>query len=304
MVIQQQNNLSTTTHNEHLHRLVITDEAVQRQQPVLAVQIGYQLDPGIIRKDRPNEDTVYVMQGKIPSDSPSTPSTPFLLLLVADGMGGQGNGQLASRLAVQSMFEYMTSSLYPYRRSRESLISLLSASVQYANQIVYERNQQQQTVMGMTMTAALLIGSTAYVAHVGDSRFYLSRQPAGLTQITRDHSVVAALVARGDIAPEDIYTHPRRNEIYRSLGNKASVEVDVSTVQLVAGDVLLLCSDGLWEMAPDHQIASILAKPMPAPTDTAQSLIQAALAGGGKDNVSAIVARVSTYKCEDDPLFS
>ena len=72
MVIQQQNNLSTTTHNEHLHRLVITDEAVQRQQPVLAVQIGYQLNPGIIRKDRPNEDTVYVMQGKIPSDSPST----------------------------------------------------------------------------------------------------------------------------------------------------------------------------------------------------------------------------------------
>ena len=189
----------------------------------------------------------------------------------------------------------MTVSLYSYRRSRESLLSLLSASVQYANQIVYEHNQQQQTVMGTTMTAALLIGSTAYVAHIGDSRFYLSRQPVGLTQITRDHSVVAALVARGDIAPEDIYTHPRRNEITRSLGNKASVEVDVSTVQLVDGDVLLLCSDGLWEMALDHQIASILAKPMPTPTDTAQALIQAALAGGGKDNVSAIVARVSTY---------
>jgi len=159
---------------------------------------------------------------------------------------------------------------------------------------VYERNQQQQTVMGTTMTAILLIDSTAYVAHVGDSRFYLSRQPAGLKQITYDHSVVAALVARGNIAPEDIYTHPRRNEIYRSLGNKASVEVDVSTVQLVAGDVLLLCSDGLWEMVAEQQIASILAKPMTTPTKTAQALIQAALAGGGKDNVSAIVARVST----------
>jgi len=295
MVIQQQNNLSTNTQNEHLHRLVITDETVQRQQPILAVQIGYQLDPGISRKDRPNEDTVYVMQGTIASDSPSTPSTPFILLLVADGMGGQGYGQLASQLAVQSMVGYMTSSFHSYRRSGESLLSLLSASVQYANQIVYERNQQQQTVMGTTMTAALLIGSTAYVAHVGDSRFYLSRQPTGLTQITRDHSVVAALVARGDIAPEEIYTHPRRNEINRSLGNKASVEVDVFTVQLVDGDVLLLCSDGLWEMAFDQQIASILAKPMPILTDTAQALIQAALAGGGKDNISAIVARVSTY---------
>jgi serine/threonine protein phosphatase PrpC len=296
MVIQQQNNLSTNTQNEHLHRLVIdlNLDDVQRQHPVLAVQIGYQLDPGIRRKDQPNEDTVNVMQGKIPSDSPSTPSTPFVLLLVADGMGGQGHGQIASRLAAQSVVEYTTGSLYSYRRSRESLLSLLRASVQYTNQIVYERNRQQQTVMGTTMTAALLIGSTAYVAHVGDSRFYLSRRPAGLTQITRDHSVVAALVARGDIAPEDSYMHPRRNEIYRSLGNKASVEVDVSTVQLVVGDVLLLCSDGLWEMAPDHQIASILARPMPTPTDIAQALIQAALAGGGKDNVSAIVARVCT----------
>ncbi len=296
MVIQQQNNLSTNTQNEHLHRLLIdlNLDDVQRQHPVLAVQIGYQLDPGIRRKDQPNEDTVYVMQGEIPSDSPSTPSTPFVLLLVADGMGGQGHGQIASRLAAQSLVEYTTGSLDSYGRSRESLLSLLRASVQYANQIVYERNRQQQTVMGTTMTAALLIGSTAYVAHVGDSRFYLSRQPVGLTQITRDHSVVAALVARGDIAPEDSYMHLRRNEIYRSLGNRASVEVDVSTVQLVVGDVLLLCSDGLWEMAPDHQIASILAKPMLTPTDIAQALIQAALAGGGKDNVSAIVACVCT----------
>jgi len=294
LVFLQQNKLSTTTQNEHLYRLVTTDEAVQRQQPVLVVQIGYCLDPGIRRKDLPNEDTVYVMQGKIPSDSPSTPSTPFVLLLVADGMGGRRNGHLASQLAVQSMVEYMTDSLYSYRSSRESLLSLLCASVQYANQIVYEHNQQQQTIMGTTMTAVLLIGSTAYVAHVGDSRFYLSRQPSGLKQITRDHSVVAALVALGCIASEDIYTHPRRNEIYRSLGNKASVEVDVSTVQLVAGDVLLLCSDGLYKMVADQQVASILAKPLPTPTDTARALTQAALAGGGKDDVSTIVARVST----------
>ncbi len=295
MVIQPQNNLSTNTLHEQLHRPVMTDEAVQRPRPILAVQIGYQLDPGIRRKDRPNEDAVYIMQGTILSDSPAIPSTPFVFLLVADGMGGQGNGQVASQLAVQCMVGYLTSSLSSYRGSRESLLSLLSASVQYANQIVYEHNQQQQTVMGTTMTAALLIGSTAYVIHVGDSRFYLFRHPSGLRQITRDHTVVAALVARGDIAPEDIYTHPRRNEMNRSLGNKASVEVDESTVQLVDGDVLLLCSDGLWEMALDQQIASILATPMPTLTDTAQALLQAALAGGGEDNVSAIVARVSTY---------
>jgi len=161
------------------------------------------------------------------------------------------------------------------------------------NQVVYECNQQRQTVMGTTMTAALLIGSSAYVAHVGDSRLYLYRQPAGLTQMTRDHSVVAELVAAGVIAPEGIYTHPRRNEIIRCLGKKDSLEVDVSVVQLAEGDVLLLCSDGLWEMVPDQQIAALLAKPMPTPNDTALALIKAALAGGVKDNVSAIVARVS-----------
>ena len=294
MILQEKNNLSNAAHPERLHILTNAEEAVSTRQPALAVQIGYHLDPGIRRKDLPNEDTVYVMQGRMAAASPSDPSTPFALLLVADGMGGQGHGQVASRLAVQSLVEYVSDSLGRKQISAESLLSLLSAGVQYANQVVYERNQQQHTVMGTTMTAVLLIESTAYVAHVGDSRFYLYCQPAGLTQITRDHSVVAALVEAGDIEPEDIYMHPRRNEIYRCLGEKARVEVDSCVVLLAVDDTLLLCSDGLWEMAPNEEIATILAMPTPTPTYTAQALIQAALAGGGKDNVSAIVARVST----------
>jgi serine/threonine protein phosphatase PrpC len=166
--------------------------------------------------------------------------------------------------------------------------------VESANQAVYERNRQQQTVMGTTMTVALLIETTAYVAHVGDSRLYLYREPTGLAQLTHDHSVVAALVEAGIIAPDDIYTHPRRNQIYRSLGEEAPIEVDTATVPLAADDILLLCSDGLWEMVRDQQIAAILTASLPAPTDTAHALVQAALTGGGEDNVSAIVAQVST----------
>ena len=157
----------------------------------------------------------------------------------------------------------------------------------------YEYNQQQGTTMGTTMTAALVIETTTYVAHVGDSRLYLYREPTGLAQITRDHSVVAELVATGLITPDDIYTHPMRNQIYRCLGNEASVEVDASVEQLAEEDVLLLCSDGLWEMVRDQQIAAIMTTPTPNPSDTAHALIQAALAGGGEDNVSAIVAQVS-----------
>src|SRR5258708_15360655 len=115
----------------------------------------------------------------------------------------------------------------------------------------------------------------------------------GLTQITNDHAVVALLVAAGTIAPDDIYTHPRRNQIYRSLGSEASVEVDATAVQLAVGDSLLLCSDGLWEMVRDPQIAAIVTTRMSTPSDTAHALIHAALAGGGDDNVSAILTQVS-----------
>ncbi len=266
---------------------------VSTEQPVLTLRVGSDLDPGIRRKHRPNEDTLLVTQGSMPSASASTLPKPFALLIVADGMGGQAHGQEASRLAVQSLAEYVSGSLGSQPSKPENVLSLLTAGVRYANQAVYQHNRQQRDDMGTTMTTALVMDSTAYVAHVGDSRLYLYGHRTGLRQITRDHSVVAGLVAAGVIEPEDIYTHPMRNRISRSLGQKASVEVDGTTVPLAAGDLLLVCSDGLWEMVRDQQIAAILASPRQHPSETAHALVQAALAGGGKDNVSVIVGQVS-----------
>ena len=287
MLLQQKNNHADNSYDAHVHTLLGT----KKGRPCFELSIGVHLDPGIRRKNRPNEDTVLVTHGVLPSAS-SLPKS-FVLLIVADGMGGQGYGQEASQLAARSLAEYVSGRLSSQQSLPENLLPLLTAGVQYANRVVYERNRQQQTVMGTTMTVALVSETTAYIAHVGDSRLYLYRASTGLAQITRDHSVVAELVAEGIIAPNDIYTHPMRNQIYRSLGENADVEVDASVVPLAAGDVLLLCSDGLWEMVRDQQIAAIMTTRMPTPSDSAQALIQAALAGGGEDNVSAIVAQVS-----------
>src|SRR6266516_265064 len=288
MLILQENDPSVISHTTDVQMLAGADEVVDRRKSGIALRIGTALDPGIERKLRPNEDTLSGTYHVIPTAT----SKPFELLIVSDGMGGHGHGQEASRLAVRSLTEYVSGSLCSKQAMSQTFLSLLEEGVRYANRVVYQRNREQRTEMGTTMTASLIVDTTAYVAHVGDSRCYLYREPGGLSQITHDHSLVAALVTAGVIQPEDIYTHPRRNLIYRCLGEKASVEVDACAVPLVAGDILLFCTDGLWEMVRDQQIAAILTSPMPDPSQTAHALMQAALADGGADNVSVIVVQV------------
>lgn len=266
------------------------DEAADTGRPVLVLQVGSQLDPGIKRRNQPNEDSIFAAQQIL--HAASAPPQAFALFLVADGMGGHAHGQEASQLAIRSLVEYVDASLRSKQMAPDAFLPLLIAGIQHANQVVYQRNQEQRADMGTTMTAVLVSDTTAYVAHVGDSRAYLHREPTGLSQITRDHSIAAALAEVGVIRPEDIYTHPRRNVIYRCLGHRSTVEVDTYAVPLTDGDILLLCSDGLWEMVRDPQIASILAVPMSDPTQRANLLVQAALVGGGADNVSVIVIQI------------
>jgi serine/threonine protein phosphatase PrpC len=292
MLIRHKNNPGTTS-SHHMGTRVPggTEKSVHTGQRVLALQVGTDLDPGLRRKHEPNEDTLFVTHGTIPSVS-SVP-TPFALFAVADGMGGHAHGREASRLALDTLARSVCGFLSSQQRRPDAFLPGLIEGVRSANQAVYQRNQCQRDNMGTTMTAALVIDTTAYVAHAGDSRCYLYRPSAGLSQVTHDHSIVAALVDVHVIEPDDIYTHPMRNLIYRSLGEKASVEVDGSPVPLAAGDILLLCSDGLWEMVRDPQIAAILSESAPDASWMAHALIEAALAGGGEDNVSAIVVKVN-----------
>jgi serine/threonine protein phosphatase PrpC len=165
--------------------------------------------------------------------------------------------------------------------------------VELANQAVLQRSKEVKTDMGATITAALVMDTTAFVVNVGDSRTYLYRECEGLTQVTRDHSHVARLVAAGQIARDDIYTHPDRNQVYRGLGSEPDVKVDWFTVPLQGNDCLLLCSDGLWEMVRDPEIEKTLKEQGCNPSQASKALVRAALKGGGLDNISVIVVHVT-----------
>jgi serine/threonine protein phosphatase PrpC len=272
----------------------------QLQGRNLSLAVGALSDRGIKRQHKPNEDNLFAVQATKPDNAHPQ---EFGLFVVADGMGGHANGQDASRLAIQTIIDFMLprlSSSSPM--NEEDFKNLLAEGVQCANQAVHQRNMEERADMGTTMTAALIVGATAFVSNVGDSRTYLYRAPEGLVKITHDHSVVASLVDAGIIKPDDIYTHPKRNQIYRSLGEKPFVEVDTFKVPLQVGDKLLLCSDGLWDMVRDPEIQRVMSAPVPDPAKTGKALIQAALDGGGEDNVSVIV--VSINQMSNHPTIS
>jgi len=248
-------------------------------------------NPGIKRQYKPNEDNLFA--GKVLREV-NGDLVPCALLVVADGMGGHANGQDASRIAIQTIIDYMLPRLLKGGElSSEDYKQLMLDGVQRANQAVHQGNVDSHGDMGTTMTGSLIVGTTAYVANVGDSRTYLYRQSDGLSKVTQDHSVVASLVSAGIIKPDDIYTHPKRNQIYRSLGERENVEIDPFVVQLQPDDKLLLCSDGLWDMVRDPLIEGVIKQNSSDLDKTADGLIKAALAGGGEDNVSVIVAHIA-----------
>jgi serine/threonine protein phosphatase PrpC len=269
----------------------VQDHHQRAQGRSLSLAVGTRSDPGIKRKHKPNEDSLFAIQG---ARTHNSQPQQFALFVVADGMGGHANGQDASRLAIQTMIDFMLPRVTGNEQmDDEAFLRLMSDGVQHANQAVHLRNLEERADMGTTMTTALVAGSAAYVANVGDSRTYFYREGQGLSKVTNDHSVVASLVEAGIIQPDDIYTHPKRNQIYRSLGEKPVVEVDTFKVDLRGGDKLLLCTDGLWDMTRDPVIQQIMSKSVSDPNRTSQELIKAALEGGGEDNVSVIVAQFS-----------
>jgi serine/threonine protein phosphatase PrpC len=256
-------------------------------------------DAGNVRRSDPNEDSTLALLMQRIHESTATPAGLFV---VADGMGGHDNGQRASHIAISKMAERITRDLLlaPLTGENEgeavnpadedSLVKLLHDAVEEANAAIYQENQRDKTDMGSTITGCLVVGDYAYIFNVGDSRTYMLR--AGqIYQLTTDHSLVAQLVASGLIQPDDVYTHPQRSQIFRSLGDKLNIQIDIFKQQLHPGDILLSCCDGLWEMVRNPQIESILNE-APNPQAACSQLLDAANENGGEDNISVVVVAV------------
>ena len=220
------------------------------------------------------------------------------MFVVADGMGGHSHGEIASRIAVEAIRDFISKSsdedaTLPFEMDAKMgrHANVLRAAIRLAHDRVLKAIRQDTTLhgMGTTVVGLLLDGDVAAVAHVGDSRAYRINADS-IEQITVDHSLVESLVASNQITREEARHHPQSNVIYRTIGDKRQVTVDLDLVTLAPGDSLLLCSDGLSGMVTDDALQRLVATAA-SPQAACDALIDAANRAGGEDNITAIVVR-------------
>lgn len=232
---------------------------------------------GLVRKQ--NEDSIAVIE----------PET----FIVADGMGGQAAGEIASQMLVETVKNELNSAKLPWNGE------ILKSAILQANENILSEAQKHLEYQGMGTTATIMhiaepvetqpqiVTQMAYYAHIGDSRLY-KLESNGLHQLTQDHSYVEDLVRRGEITVEEAKVHPLKNVLTQAVGAMPDIKVDIVSFKVKNGDVFLLCTDGLTNMVDDNEIANILH----STKNPADDLIEAALNHGGKDNVSVIVIGV------------
>ena len=225
------------------------------------------------------------------------------LFAVCDGMGGHNAGEVASKMAIETLHAFIEKShrekeiTWPYGLDVNLSFdgNRLKTAVKLANKKVFRAadSREDYTGMGTTAVAALVSENVLTVGSAGDSRCYLVRG-GKLTQLTRDDSWVSAALGEGILNPDEIDRHPLRNVITKAVGAKDNIELETSEQKLVAGDVVLLCSDGLHAMITDEKILGLL-HPFPGSLEKAADvLIDAANEAGGKDNVSVVLLKYTT----------
>jgi protein phosphatase len=239
------------------------------------------------RKRKGNEDALFVNPGQN-------------LFVVADGMGGHAAGEVASKIAVDAINEFVTLTggnqeiTWPF--GLDETISYegnrLKTAIRHANRRVLEATRERVDYEGMatTVAAVLVDGDVANIAHVGDSRIYLWSD-GQIQLLTSDHSWVNEQIQSGVISPEQARSHPLRNVVTRALGGRTDLAVDIQSRKMKPGEVLLLCSDGLTTMVADEEIARVLAASEGDMKKAADALVEEANGHGGEDNITVVLLK-------------
>jgi protein phosphatase len=248
----------------------------------MRLRVGAASDTGRVRKLNEDSYAVRADQG---------------WFVVCDGMGGARSGEVASRLAVDTILASLAASANghgppPDESGYRPLTARLASAVRQSNDLIFDQSTSdaRHAGMGTTVVGACLADGIASIAHVGDSRAYLWRRGA-IEPLTTDHSVVQAQVRDGLIAQEHSLQSHQQNLLLRALGHRSGVDVDVTEVPVHAGDFLLLCTDGLTRMVPDAGLAIAIAAAR-EPQAICDALVEEANRGGGPDNVTVVVVEV------------
>ncbi len=263
-------------------------EDLRRPESVTLV-VGRRTDVGQLRSL--NEDSVLTLDM---APVYRSISQPLGIFVVADGMGGHEAGDIASQAVVDKINQMAISQIFTQAAAQHPLPDIeawLTEVTLAANEVVYKQSKSEQNNMGTTLVMALLIGDEATIVNVGDSRCY-HLDTSGIQQITTDHSLVERMVATGQITREEAAHHPQKNVIYRVMGDKQKLPVDLFEQSLAIGDALLLCSDGLSGMVSDSQIWEIWRASV-SPQDACDRLVEAANLAGGEDNISVLIVQVT-----------
>lgn len=236
-----------------------------------------------------NEDTLFIFQTYLDGlDN----GMSLGLYLVADGMGGHQNGEVASHLAAQGVGQYLIGELinpliFEHKGFKEQdITTFLVKAVERAQKLI----QQRVPGGGTTLTLALVLGDRVFTSHIGDSRLYLINKDGSLLLKTKDHSLVKRLVDLGEITEAEAAVHPQRNVLYKAMGQSDALESDLDQFKISTGEGLLLCSDGLWGLVGDKKIKAILSGNADL-SKAACELVDAANAAGGPDNITVIIVK-------------
>ena len=242
------------------------------------IQVGFKTSTGMLREN--NEDACFV----IPSDD---------VYIIADGVGGNNAGELASRTAVTSVAQCVKDNPIDECRTDEDICDYFARSLEITNDEIFSLAGRYEENRGMatTIVIAYIRGRTAYFVNVGDSRAYVYRK-GFLSQVTEDHTYVNTLIRKGEISEEAAESHTHRNVITRALGAEEQVEPDFFKTELKENDIILLCTDGLYADVKREEIEEILGSGANM-SETSRALIDKANQCGGNDNITVVVLKIT-----------